>query len=276
MDESNDLLSEQNSSQEWCATPCVKAPLRKLNDFIISVSTASSKVKPAVRQLSIPWTQAASSTQRYYKKKGVEVVNMVLECLAPGQGAVLEEELKKKDDKVKPAGVSNIESNELSRLITLYEEADSWFLKRQVLSVFVNDYTKARLRQLIPGLSIWSIDEARKHAAKTGAGKPFATSEPISRSRLDRTKMDHFIDFVSSPNFLQDVAYGTKKLKLSHGDIIEIPNVIRTVIASRLVQLHFHHCSESGFQPLGKSTLFSILQVISWLILFLLNVCEFI
>ena len=63
---------------------------------------------------------------------------MVLECLAPGQGAVLEEELKKKDDKVKPAGVSNIESNELSRLITLYEEADSWFLKRQILSVFVN------------------------------------------------------------------------------------------------------------------------------------------
>ncbi len=174
----------------------------------------------------------------------------------------MEEELKKKDDKLKPAGVSNIESNELSRLITLYEEADSWFLKRQILSVFVNDYTKA----------IWSIDEAQKHAAKTGAGKPFATSEPISHSRLDRTKVDHFIDFVSSPNFLQDVAYGTKKLKLSHGEIIEIQNVIRTVIASRLVQLYFHRCSESGFQPLGKSTLFSILQVISWLILFLLNV----
>ena len=37
-------------------------------------------------------------------------------------------------------------------------------------------------------------------------------------------------------NFVQDVAYnGTKTLKLSNGEEMEIPNLVRTVIASEIV-----------------------------------------
>ena len=86
----------------------------------------------------------------------------------------------------------------------------------------------------------------------------------IKRSRLHSAKVDHFLDFVSSPSFLQDFAYGTKKLKLSDGDTLEIPNVVRTVIASRLVQLYTLYCSETGFQPLGRLMLFDILKVSSF------------
>ena len=46
---------------------------------------------------------------------------------------------------------------------------------------------------------------------------------------------NHFLDFISRPNFVQDVAYGTKTLKLSNEEKMEIPNVVRTVIASRIV-----------------------------------------
>ena len=57
----------------------------------------------------------------------------------------------------------------------------------------------------------------------------------LQRCRLDQVKVDHFLDFVSSTSFLQDVAYGAKNLKLSDGHTIQIPNVVRTVVAFRLV-----------------------------------------
>ena len=152
-------------------------------------------------------------------------MNWRIDCLAPRQARVLLSQLiEDSERREKQNSAKNADSSELSRLIKLYEEANSWFIKRQILSVFVNDYTKARLQQLIPGLSIWAIDEARKHAAKIGLGKPVQQMENITRTRLDPNKVDHF---------LQDVAYGTKTLKLSNGELIEIPNVARTVIASR-------------------------------------------
>ena len=85
--------------------------------------------------------------------------------------------------------------------------------------------------------------------------------EAITRARLDSSKVDHFLDFISRPNFVQDVAYGTKTLKLSNGEKMEIPNVVRTVIASRIVDLYQQYCQETGFLSHGRSTLFSILQV---------------
>ena len=73
--------------------------------------------------------------------------------------------------------------------------------------------------------------------------------------------MDHFVDFIVSPHYLQDVAFGTKFLKLSNGEKMEIPNVVRTVTASRLVNLNLSFCKEEEFVPLGKSTLFTVLKV---------------
>lgn len=57
------------------------------------------------------------------------------------------------------------------------------------------------------------------------------------------------------------MAYGTKSLKLSSGHAIEIPNVVRKMIASRLVDLYCRYCQETVFDPIRRSTLFSTLQV---------------
>ncbi|KAK3744065.1 hypothetical protein QZH41_020591 [Actinostola sp. cb2023] len=84
-------------------------------------------------------------------------------------------------------------------------------------------------------------------------------------SRVTDTDMPENVpfsgDFISSPSFLQDVAYGTKYIKLSDGQKLEIPNVVRTVITSRLIHLYQSYCAKSGFSPLGRSTLFNILKV---------------
>ncbi|XP_013412388.1 uncharacterized protein LOC106175104 isoform X1 [Lingula anatina] len=114
--------------------------------------------------------------------------------------------------------------------------------------------------KLIPGLTKYRISEARKHAAEVGKGQPVQKQES-KRSRLDMVKVDHFLDFISRPEFLQDVAYGSRMLKLSSGETIEVPNAVRTLIASRLVQLYQLYCEENDFVPLGRSTLLNILQV---------------
>ena len=69
---------------------------------------------------------------------------------------------------------------------------------------------------MIPGLSKWQIDQASSHAAEEGPGQP-VVSEPIKRIRLDPVKANDFVNFIASANFIQDVAYGTKELKLDCG-----------------------------------------------------------
>ena len=53
---------------------------------------------------------------------------------------------------------------------------------------------------MIPGLSKWRIDQARKHAALVGPGRPKDPPE-IRRTRLDPVRVDHFIDFIASPHY---------------------------------------------------------------------------
>ena len=79
---------------------------------------------------------------------------------------------------------------------------------------------------------------------------------------MNTAKVDHFIDFISQPHFLQDVAFGTRTVTLSTGKAMEIPNVIRTVTSTRLVNLYIAMCKENDFEHLGRSSLFSILQVL--------------
>jgi len=52
-------------------------------------------------------------------------------------------------------------------------------------------------------------------------------------------------------------------LRLSDGERLEILNVVRTVVASRLVKLYLSYCAETGFQPISRSTLFKILKICS-------------
>ncbi|CAH3177369.1 unnamed protein product [Porites lobata] len=148
----------------------------------------------------------------------------------------------------------------MATLLSLYEGVTSWYTKMTILSIFAQHYTKTQLKDLVPGLTTWRIDQARKHAVVVGAGHS-EVREPVMRYRLEGEKVDHFLDFISSPHYLQDVAYGTRKIKMSSGECLEIPDLVRTVISSRMVKLYQLYCSEVGFQPLGRSTLFSILKI---------------
>ena len=82
-------------------------------------------------------------------------------------------------------------------------------------------FSKSQLQEFIPGISKRQIDEARRHADLRGPGKPSSPPE-IRRMRLEATKTDHFLDFISSSSLLQDVSYGTKSLKLDSGEKLRV------------------------------------------------------
>ena len=146
-------------------------------------------------------------------------------------------------------------------LITVYEAAENRQTRLQILSLFVNEYSKSQLSKLIPGLSYRQINDARKHVKQFGAGIPVEKKE-VHRIRLDINKTDHFLDFISNPALLQDVAFGTKTLKLDSGESIVIPAAIRTLIPTRIIKQYIDYCKAVKFEkPLNERTLYRILSV---------------
>ena len=195
----------------------------------------------------------SSRTQRYYRKKAEQATEGVLESITPGNASWRYQQVLQQRTRLNAAeGI--VEDTLVARLVILYEEAAYWYTRQQILSLFVADYSKTELLALIPGLSKWRIDEARKLAFQTKPGQPIDPPR-ITRCRLDAVKVNHFLDFLFSPSFFQDVAYGTRTLDLERGQSLEIPNVVRTVISSHLVRMYLNVCVESNFEPLRRSTL---------------------
>jgi len=75
--------------------------------------------------------------------------------------------------------------------------------------------------------------------------------------------VDHFIEYISRPEFVQDVAFGTKALKLDLGEKIIIPAVIRTVIPSRIIRQYLDYFKEQEFEPASQRSLCRLIEVCS-------------
>ncbi|KAK3737607.1 hypothetical protein QZH41_001578 [Actinostola sp. cb2023] len=61
---------------------------------------------------------------------------------------------------------------------------------------------------------------------------------------------------------LQDVAFGTKVLKLdSAGESIIIPAVVRTMIPTRIIEQYVSFCKQQNFVPAGPRSLYRIIKV---------------
>ena len=82
--------------------------------------------------------------------------------------------------------------------------------KRQILSLFANDFSCAELQQMIPRLSKWPIDQTRQHVIHTGQGQPIP-EQPIFRTKMDAAKVDHLLNFITCPESLTTITKPTVK-----------------------------------------------------------------
>lgn len=236
-----------------------------LNSAIQKIS--GGKCSPVRSTLNTDWNDVGERYQNVMVKKTRDIISNVLKTIAPGQESELWKAVKRSSDKLdEPAEQSQKrkkwDDETVKSLVAAYNNAETSQTRTQILSIFVYDFPKSELCQLIPGLSKFKIDTARKHAAEIGAGQPLPEQE-IRRHRLDPVKVDHFLDFISTPTYLQDTAYGTRELKLDDGTKITIPNAIRTVIPGRIIRQYQSFCKSTDFEPASETTLYRILRVCS-------------
>ena len=249
-----DEMEEQNSKRQ------------KLNEAVHSIS--GGRYSPLMSTLNTTWDDVSDTQQRYYIRKAKETVATALSVITPGQEELVwkafqtEALLDKNRDNQGQRKRFDPSSGLVDILVKAYEQAGHWQTKRQILSLFADDFSRAELQQMIPGLSKWRVDQARQHATEAGKGQPLHEI-PSFRTRIDREKVDHFIEYISRPEFVQDVAFGTKTLKLDSGEKIIIPAVIRTVIPSRIIRQYLDYCQEQEFEPASQRSLYRMIEVCS-------------
>ena len=239
---------------------------QKLNEAVHGIS--GGRYSPVMSTLNTTWEDVSDTQQRYYIRKAKETIATSLSVITPGQEelvwkAIQTEALLDADrDNQEKRKRFDPSSGLVDVLVKVYEQADHWETKRQILSLFADDFSRAELQEMIPGLSMWRIDHARQHATEAGKGQPLPEI-PRFRRKIDREKVDHFIEYISRPEFVQDVAFGTKTLKLDSGEKIIIPAIIRTVIPSRIIKQYLDYCKEEEFEPASERSLYRMIEVCS-------------
>ena len=107
------------------------------------------------------------------------------------------------------------------------------------------------IREFIPGLTECRFKEARLHILKHGRG----SAAPLNKSPR--------MTFITSSHVIQDLPFGQGYLRLANGQILETPNVIRTMIPQRIIEQYIQFCKESNMRPLSPSTISRMLCVCS-------------
>jgi len=118
-----------------------------------------------------------------------------------------------------------------------------------------------KLHEPYESITTWQIKRARTHARDCRPGLSVEKSSSY-RVRLDTTLVDHFIDFINRPYFYQEVAFGTRKLKMDNGQELLMPNMIRTVTRSTMISQYLMFCEEEQVVPLSRATLLRISKIV--------------
>ena len=233
----------------------LKRKRKLLSDVIVQIS--DGRISPIQCTSRLLWSDLGERQQSYYVRKAREVIETALNCLAPG----CEVDLWRATIKSVPADESK-DADVIEGLVEAYKSAENRETRLQLLSLFVNKFSKSQLQEIVPGVSKRQIDDARKHADLRGPGMQVNPPE-IRRMRLKPAKTDHFLQFISTSSLLQDVAYGTKTIKLDSGEKLLVPAAIRTLIPSRIIRQYQSYCGSVDFEPYSERTLFRILEACS-------------
>ena len=245
-------LSESSESSE-VTPPIPDHSLVKLNDFLVYRDAS-----PVRHQLSVSWDDAHERTKRTCTQKAQKSIHEVLEVIAPGQSDKLWAAVCDKE----PTGRSKAEAELLQALAESYFNATHWSTRRQILSIMADKVPLNELKRYIPGLTSYRFNIARHHKRLHGRGA-FVSVDIARRMKVDYAKVDHFLNFITSSHVVQDLPFGEKMLKLSTGEVIKTPNVVRMVIPERITQQYFQFCAETQFTPMSKPTLLRVLHACS-------------
>lgn len=246
-DNSDDEVIVSNSRQK------ISGKLEAINNLLSLAGHG-----PITRTFHVGWVYATPKTQKYYTSTMNEVVNSVLEIIAPNDAGLLWSDLNASPSINNWYNEPRTESSLLTVLIESYKQATHSSTRKNILSVMADKLSFNDLQKLISGLSRSRFTAARRHGVQSGA-EALAThigkKKMILIQKIDPAQVEHFIEFITR----QDLPFGTRKLRLTSGEEINILNFIRILILYRPGDQYLHFCHETGFKPLGKSTLLKVI-----------------
>lgn len=252
-----DTMEEKEFELVYSTDHDVEQAIQVFNASMANIADAIGKPRLEPLQVYVKqWETCSSSQKAEAVSKAEKACQLVCDVIAPNNGEALFEAVKK----------FRIEDNDergLRSLLIAYQNAPSKPLKTQILSIYANKFTSSELKELhrpFEELSDRQIKKARKQAVSQGAGIPVAKTVH-HRIRVDQRQLDHFLDFTMRPYFYQDVAYGTRTIKLESGEELVMPNVVRTVARSTIINQYLQFCKESDFTPFSQSTMWRVLEV---------------
>ena len=132
------------------------AKRQALNDSLNNLG--DGRVRPVQLTLNTEWDDISVTQQKYYARKTRKTISATLSVISPGQKeelwqSIRREPLLQSEDKGSRRKYFDINSELIGSLIKAHNEAESWQTKRQILSLFANDFSRSELQSLIPGLS---------------------------------------------------------------------------------------------------------------------------
>ena len=238
------------------APTTMQEPRKKLNEYLVS------KNIPPITQPWMEWDKAGESTKKRYTKRTVEIFSSVLQDLTPNYAGSLWQAVVSSpamNKAIKLDELSQTSKNYLQALAEAYGKAQGWETRRQILSIMSGVASFNDISRFIPGLTRYRYSLANLHRLQYGSGAP-TTHHPSPRIKIDLKQLDHFLSYITSPHLVQDLPFGQKTLKLSSGHLVEIPNVIRTMIPQRIARQYAQYCHETGFKPFSERSMLRVLE----------------
>lgn len=184
------------------------------------------------------WVETSVRTKKGHIARAKNLVVARLEVIAPGGTGHLWEPLRNSGTVEKEFGIgeeSPEEQKYLNALAETYRHVSCWETWRQLLSIMADLISFKRIQHYIPGLTEYHFKMARHHVLQYGGGAEVSMLKS-PRLHIELTQFDHLLDYITSPHVIQDLPFGQRHLHLSSSQVLETPNVIHTMIPSRLVQ----------------------------------------
>ena len=209
------------------------------------------------------WGDMDEQRKSVYVHRATTAIMAALEVIAPEDAGHLWEALQSSRKVEKALGIPEHQPAErkyLEALAETYQHATSWDTRRQVLAIFADLVPFREIQKFIPGLTEYRFKTARLHILKYGRG----AAVPLNRSprmRINESRLDHFLTFITSSHVIQDLPFGQRYLHLTNCQVLETPNVIRSLIPQGIIEQYTQYCKENDMKPLSPSTMSRVLSV---------------
>ncbi|XP_062572463.1 uncharacterized protein LOC134234419 [Saccostrea cucullata] len=258
-DENENIESSQETSMDTCSQESQVSEasisgidrLSKLNEFLAACN------KSPVKTLRESFVSSSQRTRRRYAAKANECLSILLETICPGESDALKDAMFSKLE----TSYTHYESPALIEALTeSYLKAETPTIRRQILSVLTTQASFQDVNAMIPSVTQHKFYSAKKHARELGVGAP-VPHEKQSREKVDSSKLEHFLDFITSSHVIKDLPLGEKTLTLTTGELIQTPHVIRCLAPATIVRQYSQLCIEENFEAIGQSTMYKILSV---------------